>query len=230
MRVFGSALVGLVLGPLLHTLAVQAGADRSLRPVPWACPHCDHTSFRTRCDCGRVRVREVATALVAAAGMGAVATAVENWALLVAHLLMVAVTTILVVTDLDHLRIPNRILYPATAAAVPLLGLAAGAAGRLADWGRGLLGGVIYLTLFLLVYLAARGQGFGFGDVKLAFLLGVFAAFHSWQVLARSLFITAVLGGIPALVLLVRGRSRSSFLPYGPPLIFGTWIAISLFG
>jgi prepilin signal peptidase PulO-like enzyme (type II secretory pathway) len=45
-------------------------------------------------------------------------------------------------------------------------------------------------------------------------------------VLAYSLFITSLLGGIPALILLAMGRSRKTAIPYGPPLIFGTWSAI----
>lgn len=160
--------------------------------------------------------------------MAAVGYSVGLRPVLAAHVLMVAVTTILIVTDFDHFRIPNRILYPGTVAAVGVLGASAIAEGLIGAFLRGLLGGVIYLSLFLAVYLAARGQGFGFGDVKLAFLLGVFAAFHSWQVLARGLFITALLGGIPAIVLLVMGRSRSTFLPYGPPLILGTWAGIAI--
>jgi len=161
--------------------------------------------------------------------MGVVTAAIGANPLLPGHLLMVAFTAILIVTDLDHFRIPNRILYPGTGLAVAALAIGAAVAGEMGALWRGLAGGLAYLALFLSVYLAARGQGFGFGDVKLAFLLGVFGAFHSWQVLARALFITALLGGIPAIVLLAMGRSRTTFLPYGPPLILGTWIAIAWF-
>ncbi len=47
---------------------------------------------------------------------------------LIAFLAMVAVTAILIVTDLDHFRIPNRILYPGTAVCFVLL-----VAGELMD-------------------------------------------------------------------------------------------------
>jgi leader peptidase (prepilin peptidase)/N-methyltransferase len=160
--------------------------------------------------------------------MGALAARLGADPTLPAHLVMVAVTTVLIITDLDHFRIANRILYPGTVLAVLGLALGAVSAERASDLIRGLIGGVVYLSLFLLVYLAARGQGFGFGDVKLAFLLGVFGAFHSWQVLVRGLLITALLGGIPALILLARGKSRTTLLPYGPPLILGSWVAIAL--
>ncbi len=229
MAVVAATLVGLLLGPFLHSLAVQAGADQPFRIWTWSCPRCRDSSFGFACACGRARTRELVTGATAAAAMAGMAAALGPTWLLPAHLVMVAITTILILTDLDHLRIPNRILYPGTVLAVAALGLGAAVEGRVTDFGRGLTGGAAYLVLFLLVYLAARGQGFGFGDVKLAFLLGVFASFHSWQLLARSLFATALLGGIPALILLARGRSRSAYLPYGPPLIIGTWVAIIVF-
>lgn len=146
--------------------------------------------------------------------------------LLIAHLAMVVVTTMLIVTDFDHLRIPNSVLYPGTLAGLILLGV--GSAFE-TTWGpllRGLIGAVIYFGLLFLVFLAARGEGFGFGDVKLAALLGLFTAFHSYRVLAWALIITAFLGGIPAVILLAMGKGKKASIPYGPPLILGAWSAI----
>jgi leader peptidase (prepilin peptidase)/N-methyltransferase len=89
-----------------------------------------------------------------------------------------------------------------------------------------LLGALLYSGLLLLVFLIAKGEGFGFGDVKLSVLLGLFAGFHSLPALAYALFITSLIGGIPALILLLMGRRRDTPIPYGPPLILGTWAAI----
>jgi leader peptidase (prepilin peptidase)/N-methyltransferase len=149
---------------------------------------------------------------------------------LLAHLVMVAVTAILMVTDLDHFRIPNRILYPGTLAAFLTLVLGAAVEGDGASLLRGTTGGAIYFGLLLAVFVAARGDGFGFGDVKLAALLGLFTAYHSFRLLAWGLIITAVLGAIPAFVLLAMGRGRKAAIPYGPPLILGTWAAIIFSG
>lgn len=145
---------------------------------------------------------------------------------LIPHLAMVAVTAILIVTDLDHFRIPNRILYPGTAICFVLL-----VAGALVDPGTGSLaravaGAAIYFGLLLLVFVAARGEGFGFGDVKLAALLGLFTAFEAFRILAWALIVTAFLGAIPALALLLMGKGRKAALPYGPPLVLGAWAAI----
>lgn len=147
-------------------------------------------------------------------------------AVLVAHLVMASLTTMLIVTDFDHFRIPNRLLYPGTVLCVLLLAAAALLEARTAALVPALIGGAGYFALLFGVYVAARGEGFGFGDVKLAFVLGFFAGFGSWRTLAYALFITSILGGIPALILLAMGRSRKTAIPYGPPLIIGTWAAI----
>lgn len=224
------ALAGLLAGPILHALAVQSGDDRPLRPFDLPCPRCPGTGWIIRCVCGRNRLRELATGLTAAVSAGTIASAIQWTPILAAHMAMVAVTTILIVTDLDHLRIPNRILYPGGIACLALLTAGALVAGRETDLVRGLLAGVAYWALFLVVWLTSRGQGFGFGDVRLAALLGLFLGFHSWRVLVWGLFITALLGGIPAVILLLAGKGRGTLLPYGPPLIVGAWVAIALVG
>ncbi len=220
-------LAGLASGPWLHGIAVQAGSDRKLR-AGLTCPRCgqDGEVFSLRCTCARVRWREVALG----AGVG-LASAGMAWSIglvpvLVAHLAMVAVTGILIVTDLDHFRIPNRILYPGTALCFVLLAVGFAIDSGRGSLVRGLAGAGIYFGLLLLVFVAARGEGFGFGDVKLAALLGLFAAFQAYRILAWALIITAFLGAIPAVVLLLMGKGRKAALPYGPPLILGAWAAI----
>lgn len=220
-------LAGLLAGPLLHGLAVQAGSDSKFH-VGLTCPRCgqDGAPLSLRCTCGRARWREIALGLgVGVASVGMTST-IGIRPVLIPFLAMVAVTAILIVTDLDHFRIPNRILYPGAAICFVLL-----VAGALLDPGAGsliraIVGAAIYFGLLLLVFLAARGEGFGFGDVKLAALLGMFSAFQAYRVLAWSLIITAVLGAIPAVVLLLMGKGKKASIPYGPPLILGAWSAI----
>jgi leader peptidase (prepilin peptidase)/N-methyltransferase len=220
-------LAGLAVGPWLHGIAVQAGSDRDFH-AGLTCPRCgkDGDGFSLRCICGRVRWREAALGVGVGLTSAGMAWSIGLKPVLVAHLAMVAVTGILIVTDLDHLRIPNRILYPGIALCFVLL-----AAGFAIDPGQGSLvraiaGAGIYFGLLLLVFVAARGEGFGFGDVKLAALLGLFSAFQAYRVLAWALIITAFLGAIPAVALLLMGKGRKASLPYGPPLIVGTWAAI----
>jgi leader peptidase (prepilin peptidase) / N-methyltransferase len=230
--IFLAVVTGLATGPSLHHLAVQSGVDLELNPLKSTCPSCsaNFSWLSWRCPgCGLVRWRELAVAAMAAAGMAGMAWRLGASWVLPAHLFMVAVTSILVVTDLDHFRIPNRVLFPGTAVAALLLSVGALADGDGQRLPGALIGAVAYYGLLFLVFLAAGGRGFGFGDVKLAALLGLFTAYHTWQTLALALAATAALGGLPAMVLLLLGKGRKAEIPYGPPLILGAWVAI-IFG
>lgn len=146
--------------------------------------------------------------------------------LLPAYLLVAAVSIVLLITDIDHKLIPNRVLYPATAVTVALLVVGALAESRADRLLPALIGGAGYFTTLFLVYLVARG-GFGFGDVKLAFLLGAVTAFQSQRTALLAVFFTGIIGGIPAIVLLVSRRAKGSDeMPYGPPMLAGAWAAL----
>jgi prepilin signal peptidase PulO-like enzyme (type II secretory pathway) len=99
-----------------------------------------------------------------------------------------------------------------------------------------------------LIYLAVRGRGFGYGDVKLSAQLGVFTTYISWGALGWSVFLTAFFGGVLSIAVLAAGlvgRARKrrhggpdpsireamrTELPYGPAMIVGSWVAIVLAG
>jgi len=222
-----AGIAGLLLGPMLHGWAVQAGVDHDLH-LAFACPRCGEEGdlLSARCTCGRVRWRELSLAALVGAAFGGFASTLGPRPVLIAHLAMAAVTAMLIVTDLDHFRIPNSLLYPGSLACFILLGVGTAFENAWPSLIRGLIGAGIYFGLLLLVFLAARGEGFGFGDVKLAGLLGLFTAYASYRILAWGLIITALLGGIPAVVLLAMGRGKKAAIPYGPPLILGAWSAI----
>jgi len=146
--------------------------------------------------------------------------------LLPAYLVFALATAVLILTDVEVKLIPNRVLYPATGAFALLLAAGALVDGSASGLGRAALGGAGYFAVLLVVALLARG-GFGLGDVKLAVLLGMATAFPGWRVLAAAAMFTALLGGVPALVLLVTRRARrDTELPYGPAMILGAWIAL----
>ena len=167
-------------------------------------------------------------AVVTAALFGLTPLVVDvDWTL-PAYLWFVAVTVTLTLTDMDTKLIPNRILYPGTVIAVVLL-----FGGGLIENGpilRALGGGALYFVLLFVLALIARG-GFGFGDVKLAFLLGVFAAYQSWDTLIVAIFAAFLLGGLVSLLLVVfRIRSRKDAIPFGPYLVLGAYVAIAWAG
>jgi leader peptidase (prepilin peptidase)/N-methyltransferase len=185
--------------------------------------------LRGRCrDCSehisvRYPVVEAATAVLFALTpvvVGAVWVVPAYW-------WFVGVTVALVLTDLDYKRIPNRILYPGTIVATILLASGAALDGTWSAFWRALAGGASYFVVLLAIALIARG-GFGFGDVKLAFLLGEFTAFRSWDSLFVGVFAAFVVGGLVSVVLLaLRSAGRKDAIPFGPAMVAGAYIGIT---
>jgi len=125
--------------------------------------------------------------------------------------IVAAYTAVLIVctgTDLLAYRVPNVVTYPAIIAAITI-GLVMPDANR-ADV---LVGGALTGGTFLLMSILTRG-GMGMGDVKLSFFTG-FALGLTLGI--GALLITAIGGGLIAVVLLVSGlRSRRDPIPYAP--------------
>lgn len=220
--------VGALAGPLAHHLAVQAGADRPWRLSEAVCRRCraNHGRLAAPCpSCGLSAGRVWLTAAVLAAVSGALAGRIGPRWVLGAYLLFGFLTVALFLTDIDHKRIPNRITYPGTPLAGILLLAGAWLDGTAQAFPRAMGGALVSVGFFFLVYLAARG-GFGFGDVKLAALLGLFVAFDGWDRLLVAGFATAVVGGLMALVAVMAGARAKTEIPYGPAMIMGAWITI----
>jgi leader peptidase (prepilin peptidase)/N-methyltransferase len=170
-----------------------------------------------------------ASALVGA-GLFPLAVVVAGDAWLVPAFAAFALLTLtLALTDLRAQLIPDRINLPGSVACALLLVLGAFAAGQQAALGRAALGAVMSATFALILFVVGRGRSFGFGDVKLAPVLGLFTAFESWEAFAVGIFAGIVVGGAAALVLLAaRLRAAQEHFAFGPALIAGAWIGLTL--
>lgn len=169
----------------------------------------------------------VAATVVGVAYGWIVANAFDSWALLPALLAFTAATLGLALIDLDHQLIPNRVLFPVIWLTAALLALGALVDGIAQDLLRAAAGGVGYFAFLLLVAIVARG-GFGMGDVKLAFLLGLMLAFASWGALLVGMIGSILLGGVASGLLLLFGRKgRKAKFAYGPYLVLGAWVALA---
>ncbi len=240
-------LLGLLIGSFLNVVAYRVPIGKSIVHPGSACPACDKpirprdnipvlswVVLRGRCrDCGatisaRYPVVEAATAILFVA---AVAIVGARW-VLPAYWWFTAVAVALVLTDLDHKRIPNRILFPGIAGGSILLFIGAvtdgaGNDGGFAALGRAGLGAAAYFGFLFVLALVARG-GFGFGDVKLAILLGLFLAYQSWGVLFAGIMLAFLIGGVVALGLLASRRvGRRTAIPFGPALVAGAFVALA---
>ena len=157
--------------------------------------------------------------------------------ILPAFLWFASVTLALIATDLEHHRLPNRIVFTGLGVGVLLL-----TGGSLLDGGTmsrlmwAVVGGVAWFSLLLVVALLVRG-GFGFGDVKMAALLGLFVAyqptlevvtgFDALGATAVSVFLSFFIGGVAAMTLLVLRRAgRRQEIAFGPAMILASWIGV----
>lgn len=89
-----------------------------------------------------------------------------------------------------------------------------------------LLGGGVFLLLYLGGQLMFGAEAFGFGDVKLAFFIGMATGLSNLRVV-HALIDGVFLGGFIALILLLtRIRSLKQAVPYGPFLALGTIVTL----
>ena len=149
-----------------------------------------------------------------------------------AYAVLAVACALLVVIDLAVFRLPDAIVGPTCAALIILLGIAAVFGGTPGRWGRALAAGVVLFVLYYGLALLRR-SGIGFGDVKLAGLLGLFLGWLGWPSVLAGTLATFALGGVwAALLLLTRRSARGGSYPYGPWMVLGAavgaaWVAVT---
>jgi leader peptidase (prepilin peptidase)/N-methyltransferase len=125
--------------------------------------------------------------------------------------------------DLDVRRLPNRIVLPSYPVGALLLVAAGGDRPALL---RGLAAmAVLFAGYFALA--SVRPGGLGFGDVKLAGLLGLYLGWLGWAQVWLGTLTGFLLGGLAGAALLAARRaSRGSALPFGPAMLAGALFAV----
>lgn len=136
------------------------------------------------------------------------------------------VLVVLTVIDLDHKLLPNRVVYPAFVAGWGGLVAAAIVAedtDRLLD---AAIGAAIFGGVFFVIALVAP-RGMGFGDVKLAFVLGTFLGYVRIGLVPLGMFLAFLTGALIGVVAMLRsGGGRKMQIPFGPFLALGTVLAL----
>jgi leader peptidase (prepilin peptidase)/N-methyltransferase len=237
-----AGLVGLVLGSFATLVAYRVPRGGSIVRGRSRCPRCDHVitasenipllSYlvqRGRCrHCGtkisaRYPLIELSTSALFVAAL--LRFGISWWGAVFAGLFWVLV--VLTVIDLEHRRLPDRVVYPAFVTgwlALGALALIDGTTGRLGGAAIGALifGGFLFAVAF------AYPAGMGGGDVKLALVLGTFLGYlGGFKLVLAGMFFSFVLGGLAGVaVVLARGGGRKTQVPFGPFLAAGTVIAI----
>jgi leader peptidase (prepilin peptidase)/N-methyltransferase len=222
---------GLAFGSFLNVVAARVPQRRSLINPGSACMSCSapirwydniplvsYVVLRGRCRSCRAPIGllypavELTSALLVAGCVLAFGPTLD--AVLAAFFccVLVAISAI----DFRERIVPNRIVLPATALALPAQTLLHPSP----EWAVGALGASLFLFLAVLAYPA----GMGMGDVKLALFMG--AVLGKAAAVALMLGMLAAL--IPGLFLLARhgSKARKMAIPFAPFLAFGSVIAL----
>jgi leader peptidase (prepilin peptidase) / N-methyltransferase len=243
----GCGLLGLLVGSFLNVVVWRLPRGESLSSPPSACPGCGHRvrprdnvpvlswlALRGRCrDCG---MRISARYPLVEAGTAALFVAVAvrfgleppgAWAL-PAFGYLAAVGVALTLIDVDTHRLPDRIVLPSYGVGLVLLAAASAGTGDWGALGRAVVGVAVLWTAYFAMALAYP-SGMGFGDVKLAGVLGLHLGWLGWGALAVGGFAAFVLGGVFSVVLLLTGRAgRRSGIPFGPWMLAGAGVGVAV--
>lgn len=234
-------LLGLNIGSFLNVVAHRVPRGESVVSPPSACPSC-HTQIRARhnipvvgwlvlkgkCyDCRapispRYPLVELGTGLLFAAVALRIFNGLDEPRLLAAYLCFAAIGVALALIDLDVKRLPNAIVGPSYVV-LPALLLIGGDGDALI---RAAIGGAGLFAFFFAIAVAAPGA-MGFGDVKLAGLVGGMTAYLSWGALLIGAFGGFLFGALVGVALIAGGKAgRKTAVPFGPFMILGAWVSI----
>lgn len=244
-----AGLLGLAIGSFANVVAYRVPAGISLLR-PSCCPSCGEPIrpwqnvpllswllLRGRCAAcaAPIPIRYPATEAVNAAAFAALAwfvpavlgiTGVPGVLAWTAFAWFAAVSSVLVMVDLDTRRLPNAIVLPSYGVGLVLLGLACAFGADWSDLLRAVSGMAAMYAAYWLIRLV-RPDGMGGGDVKLAGLAGLHLGWIGWGPLAVGWLAAFLLGGGYAVALMASGRAtRRTALPFGPWLLAGAWVGI----
>jgi leader peptidase (prepilin peptidase)/N-methyltransferase len=229
-----AAVLGAVFGSFLNVVAYRLPRGESLSRPRSRCPGC-LTAIRPydnvpvlswlllRGRCRSCRAPISARYPLVEAGTGALCALVvlakgpDEDALLGLALVLLLVPVTLI--DFDHRIIPNRLMLIGAVVAPALVALTAPEAllehaiAALAAGG------------FFLVAVLAYPRGMGMGDVKLAFVLGLFLG----RDVGPALFVALVAGTLAGAAVIARkgaAEGRKTAVPFGPFLALGAVVAL----
>jgi leader peptidase (prepilin peptidase)/N-methyltransferase len=224
-------LLGMIVASFLNVCADRLPAKQSLVYPPSHCPACSrrlaakdlipvfsYLWLRGRCRyCKAAIPKRVLWVEIATAALFGLAYWQYRLSIdLPIALFYISIFMVILVIDFEHGLILNRIVYPAMVIALllsvfftiflPQVGIVPSIA-----WAA--VGGGIGFVVFLLIAIVSRG-GMGFGDVKLAALIGLATGF---PLVIVALIMGMILGGLVAVILLgFKIKKRKEAMPFGP--------------
>ncbi len=161
----------------------------------------------------------------AVAGVGAGATA--GWSGALVYLLpFVPFGIALFVIDWRTTLLPSWLVKPAYPVLVVLILVAWAIDRDLSDLKRAAWGWVVVGGWFLALWMITGGGGFGYGDVRLAGLIGPALGYLGWEEMLVGLMLIFVCGVVGAIAVAISQGSMRVRVPYGPFMLLGAWLGV----
>jgi leader peptidase (prepilin peptidase) / N-methyltransferase len=235
------AFFGLCVGSFLNVVIYRVPLHESIVKPRSHCPTCGNLIkerdnipvlswlvLRGKCRNCRASISPRYILVELAGGAlfaGAAARLGYNWDL-PAFLIFLSGLLALAFIDLEHLILPKTIVYVTLVLTVLLLVLDATLTG---EWTKLLVAAicsVAWYALFFLMNLASP-RILGFGDVRLALVLGIGLGWLGWRYAVLGFFAGNLIGLIIGLTLIVTKRiRRDQPVPYGVFLAMGAALAV----
>jgi leader peptidase (prepilin peptidase) / N-methyltransferase len=237
----GCGLLGLAVGSFLNVVIYRVPEHLSIVRPSSACPNChapiagrdniplvSWLALRGRCrSCGvaiscRYPLVEATCAILFVAGAWRFGA---TWPL-PAYLALFAGLLALGAIDLDKLILPKSIVYATAIAVTGFLGVAALQEHRWWPFLVGTLCAVTWWTVFFVINFVSP-RVLGFGDVRLALVLGMGLGWLGVGAALVGFFVSNLIGAIVGVTLIALKRARRDQpVPYGIYLAAGTVITV----
>jgi len=237
-------IFGLIVGSFLNCIIYRLEVGGSFLKGRSYCPNCKHIlswkdlipifSFlilRGKCRYCQKPISLQYPLVELATGILFVSTTYNLQLITLQHLLIISYQLLVVsclvivfVYDLKHYIIPDKIIYPAIGIAFlyqlfRILNFGHLNLFRIWDLGFGVLPSLFFLAIIIF----SREKWLGFGDFKLAILIGLILG---WPKILVALFFAFFTGAIVGLILIALAKKTlKSEIPFGPFLVIGTFLA-----
>ncbi len=240
------ALLGLIVGSFLNVVIVRVPEDRSVVHGGSACPVCGQAirwydniplvswaMLAGRCRSCKTQISLLYPA-VELAGAGVVLLSLwvfgSGWDAAISAVLLLGLIPLAVI-DARTKRLPNPIVGTLAVIGVVLVLLAAGFTG---EWRRvieALIAAAVCLAFFALLTWGSERltgrAGMGWGDVKLAGVLGLYLGWLAPRFVVICFLLAFMSGALVGVGLIVTGKgSRKTALPFGVYLALGALLSV----